>query len=172
MLELVRHTCKYGRVLVITEYDKYNNAQVQGVALLQPPYHDKVCQFYKRVKTHKKQLVFSLGLKVFMRMLAQFEKDDLELAKQKKNVQAWVLHALAVRPEAQCKGLGGALISSFIKMVDEQHLSCLMATRDVRNLSLFKRYGFNVVNKQELVNAKTSPTWIMKRTGDVFVHSN
>ena len=57
----------------------------------------------------------------------------------------WYLPWFGVDPALQGKGLGGELMDHCLGIVDTSHLPAYLETPNPRNLSFYKRHGFEVV---------------------------
>jgi ribosomal protein S18 acetylase RimI-like enzyme len=58
----------------------------------------------------------------------------------------WDIGPVAVRPEAQGKGIASALLRKRFEEIDAAKLPCLLGTQDKRNLDIYSRYGFKTVS--------------------------
>jgi ribosomal protein S18 acetylase RimI-like enzyme len=54
----------------------------------------------------------------------------------------WYLSLIGVAPDYQDRGLGGALLGAMIKEVDGAGLPAYLESTNVRNLTLYERFGF------------------------------
>jgi GNAT superfamily N-acetyltransferase len=74
----------------------------------------------------------------------------------------WYLWLLAVDPPFQGKGLGGALLSPRLQAADRDGLPCYLETAKESNVSLYQRFGFEVLRDRQL--GKDGPRfWTMLR---------
>lgn len=74
----------------------------------------------------------------------------------------WYLSALGVEPERQGEGVGSALIGPALEAADRGGTSAYLETATGRNVLLYERHGFEVV--EELVLPKTDVHgWLMVR---------
>jgi ribosomal protein S18 acetylase RimI-like enzyme len=79
------------------------------------------------------------------------------------NEPHWYLWLLAVDPPFQGKGLGGALLRPRLQEADRERLPCYLETAKESNVSLYQRYGFEVLREQTL--GQDGPRfWTMLRT--------
>lgn len=67
---------------------------------------------------------------------------------------------VAVLPNFQGKGIGSLLISNFCKMCDEQMMNAYLETDKEENLSMYLKFGFQVVRKDVLFDVTC---WFMWR---------
>jgi ribosomal protein S18 acetylase RimI-like enzyme len=62
----------------------------------------------------------------------------------------WYLWLLAVDPPFQRKGLGGALLRPRLQAADRDGLPCYLETAKESNVSLYQRFGFEVLRERTL----------------------
>lgn len=74
----------------------------------------------------------------------------------------WYLLALAVAPGRQGQGLGSALMRPTLKRCDRDRLPAYLETATPRNLPLYQRHGFAVVDEVPMGRPST-PIWLMRR---------
>lgn len=73
----------------------------------------------------------------------------------------WYLADLAVRPEAQRRGLGSALIRPGLERADADGMPCYLETQREANIPFYRRFGFELLGT---ANAKDGPpAWFMWR---------
>ena len=58
----------------------------------------------------------------------------------------WHLGPIGVAPELHGRGIGKALLASFLEMVDEQDSPAYLETDVDKNVALYERFGFKVVS--------------------------
>jgi GNAT superfamily N-acetyltransferase len=74
----------------------------------------------------------------------------------------WYLSALGVEPERQGEGIGSALLAPVLAEADATGFACYLETAVGRNVLLYERHGFDVV--EELVLPHTDVHgWLMLR---------
>ncbi|MGB2696023.1 MAG: GNAT family N-acetyltransferase [Dehalococcoidia bacterium] len=98
------------------------------------------------------------GLRRFMTVNNRFE----EIHKRDMHGPHWHLITLGVEPERQGQGVGGALIQPVLERADGEHLPCYLETAKERNLTFYRRHGFEVVVDEHLPNSGPR-FWTMKR---------
>ncbi len=74
----------------------------------------------------------------------------------------WYLLALGVRPGKQGRGIGTALMSPVLERCDRKGLPAYLETALERNLRLYERNGFRVVESLNMPKS-TVPGWLMRR---------
>jgi ribosomal protein S18 acetylase RimI-like enzyme len=74
----------------------------------------------------------------------------------------WYLSALGVEPDRQGEGIGSALLAPVLAEADASAVPCYLETAVGRNVLLYERHGFDVV--EELVLPATDVHgWLMRR---------
>lgn len=89
-----------------------------------------------------------------------------ELLEQRRHAQVhaphWYLAALGVEPERQRQGIGGALLRLVLDRADADRTPAYLETATARNVLLYERHGFEVV--EELILPRTDVRgWLMLR---------
>jgi ribosomal protein S18 acetylase RimI-like enzyme len=83
-------------------------------------------------------------------VLALFEK----MAKYHPTEPHWYLPLIGVDPARQGRGLGDALMSFALQRCDRDHLTAYLESTNPRNISLYRRHGFEVLGT---IQAGSSP---------------
>ena len=74
----------------------------------------------------------------------------------------WFLQTIGIAPQFQRKGHAGKLLRPMLSKIDEEGLPCYLETLDEQNVSLYKHFGFKIVDKSNV--PETSLTnWAMLR---------
>lgn len=76
--------------------------------------------------------------------------------------QHWYLSALGVEPERQGEGIGSALLRPVLSDADASGVPCYLETAVGRNVLLYERHGFDVVEELVLPNTDVHG-WLMLR---------
>jgi GNAT superfamily N-acetyltransferase len=74
----------------------------------------------------------------------------------------WYLSALGVEPERQGEGIGSALLKPALAEADRDGVPCYLETAVGRNVLLYERHGFDVVEELVLPNTDVHG-WLMLR---------
>jgi ribosomal protein S18 acetylase RimI-like enzyme len=74
----------------------------------------------------------------------------------------WYLGVLGVAPEAQGRGLGGALMRPILERADAERLPVTLETTRATNVELYRRFGFEVTATEPLPEGGP-PFWTMRR---------
>lgn len=62
----------------------------------------------------------------------------------------WFLEFIGVIPELQGKGYAGILLTPMLARIERQHLPCYLDTEVEKNVAIYQRYGFRVVEDMEV----------------------
>lgn len=73
----------------------------------------------------------------------------------------WYLPLIGVDPPLQGRGYGSALLSRVLPVCDEQRLPAYLESSNERNIPLYERHGFRIVEKLQFGNSP--PLWPMLR---------
>ncbi len=79
-------------------------------------------------------------------LLDTFEKMD-QLRPQEPH---WHLPLIGVEPNAQGKGLGGALMRHAVARCDQEEAPAYLQSTNPRNISLYERHGFEVMGEVQV----------------------
>jgi ribosomal protein S18 acetylase RimI-like enzyme len=74
----------------------------------------------------------------------------------------WYLATLATAPEQQGKGIGSALLEAMLARVDEEGVPAYLESSKERNVALYARFGFEVVEEFRS-KVGSPPMWCMWR---------
>lgn len=113
------------------------------------------------------RLSVSEVLKLFPKSLHVFGKNIITVAKWRYN---WEKHdptvphvhfgPLAVHPSFQGKGIGKMLLEYFCRYLDQSNQIGYLETDKIENVTLYKKFGFEVTKTDYLFNTKN---WFMVR---------
>jgi len=60
------------------------------------------------------------------------------------------MFTIGVDPAFQGRGFTGALIKPILQRLDRERLPCYLDTHDPKNISLYEKYGFEVVEESKI----------------------
>jgi ribosomal protein S18 acetylase RimI-like enzyme len=80
-------------------------------------------------------------------------------ARHDPGVPHWHIGPIGVPPEQQGRGIGKALLGSFLERVDEQGLPGFLETDVDRNVALYEQFGFTVIARQDILRIDTRFMW-------------
>jgi len=62
----------------------------------------------------------------------------------------WYLPLIGVRPSAQGRGLGAALLEPVTRICDRDHVPAYLESSNPRNIPLYRRHGFEILARIEI----------------------
>jgi len=74
----------------------------------------------------------------------------------------WYLQVIGVGPEFQGKGYAGRLIRPMLARIDREKLPCYLETLDERNIVIYERFGFEIIEKSTIPGTSLT-NWAMLR---------
>lgn len=101
------------------------------------------------------------GFGPFGRFMAANETMD-KIHKARVPESHWYLFGVAVDPELHNQGIGSAIIREGLALADRESRPCYLETSEPRNLPLYKRFGFTVLQEATLGKGGP-PAWAMLR---------
>jgi ribosomal protein S18 acetylase RimI-like enzyme len=118
----------------------YLDDDLVGVALWQPPGRFPLSALRKARMTPALLQVVLAAPRTFPR----FARSGAALERAFPEEPAWYLQALGIYPNAQRRGVGGALLAAGLAIVDADHVACQLHTSDKANVEYYKRWGFEL----------------------------
>lgn len=104
---------------------------------------------------------FRIGFGPFGRFMAANETMD-KIHKARVPGPHWFLFGVAVDPELHGQGIGSSIIREGLARADRESRPCYLETSEPRNLALYKRLGFAVLEEATL-GKDGPPAWAMLR---------
>jgi predicted N-acetyltransferase YhbS len=80
-------------------------------------------------------------------------------AKHDPRERHWHLGPIGVHPDLHGQGVGSALLSAFLKTVDQQRSPAYLETDVDRNVVLYEKFGFSVVGHAEINRVNNRFMW-------------
>ena len=71
----------------------------------------------------------------------------------------WHLGPIGIHPDLQGQGVGSALLSAFLKTVDQQRSPAYLETDVDRNVVLYQTFGFSVIGHAEINSVNNRFMW-------------
>ena len=71
----------------------------------------------------------------------------------------WHLGPVGVRPDRQGRGIGHAVLADFLDTVDDQGLPAYLETDVDRNVPLYQKFGFKVVDREDVLGVDNRFMW-------------
>ncbi|HZM56996.1 MAG TPA: GNAT family N-acetyltransferase [Acidimicrobiales bacterium] len=133
----------------------YTTEGLGGVALWGPP--DRVRHPLMELAYLLPAAPFVVSSRVHRALQLLFEVDGLH-----PEEPHWYLATLGTEPAQQGKGIGSALLASMLATVDEEGVPAYLESSKERNLPLYARFGFEVIDE---LRSKVAipPIWRMWR---------
>jgi ribosomal protein S18 acetylase RimI-like enzyme len=197
MVELIKIATRYGRVWLLTQYDRYQQSRVVSVSLWQSIYNNYLFTKLRKTAVNNLSLLKKIGIKSIRRLgkvLKWHESvynktiEREQQARQKvasDDVGSWTLCALATLNDQRNQGFASQVLQPVLKTANEDSYPCYTTVTDVSNLSFFLRLGFVIIDTNRSSQRATlngirklgnemdgMPYFIMKRTDDIYVHNN
>jgi ribosomal protein S18 acetylase RimI-like enzyme len=130
-----RDVAAYGSLL-----GAYLDDDLVGVALWQPPGRFPLSALRKARMTPALLRVVLASPRTF----PLFARSGAALERAFPEEPVWYLQALGIHPNAQRRGVGGALLAAGLAIVDADHVACHLHTSDNANVEYYKRWGFEL----------------------------
>jgi ribosomal protein S18 acetylase RimI-like enzyme len=137
---LIRRSYSYSEAFI-------TSPQLEGVAVWS--YSDKRKtrnSFWRTLTSGAIWQAIKIGRKPLKKMKTfdkYVEKKHSELAPFKH----WYLAVLGVDPPHQGKGYGSKLVNEMLSRIDEEGLPCYVETEGEKNVSMYKHFGFKVLEE-------------------------
>lgn len=71
----------------------------------------------------------------------------------------YYLEFIGVDPSQQGKGLGSSLLSDLSRRADQERVGCYLETSNARNVSLYQRFGYEIIAEEEILGVTTRFMW-------------
>ena len=97
------------------------------------------------------------------KMMAQTIK-VIEETKKNLDIGPYIyLFVIGVSQEFQGKGFGGKLLRAIVEKAEIERKAMYLETQNEKNVSLYEKYGFHVIEKKDLPDPMNLPFWFMVR---------
>ena len=117
--------------------------KVQGAALWLPP-GKTILSLPMMIRVGMLAAPFKFGLPTFMKFMGAMNHLE-HLHKRDVPPDHWYLFVLGVEPERQGQGVGGKMIQPILERADKDQLPCYLETMKERNVTFYKKHGFEVI---------------------------
>jgi GNAT superfamily N-acetyltransferase len=125
-----------------------------GVAGMMPPGH--CLSIFAGRLTALSALALGVGLKSSRSVMEWMD----DWARSDAEQRHWHVGPMAVEPRLRGQGIGSALLGECCRHIDAQRLAGYLENDQADNLSLFARFGFEVIGEHEVLGV---PCWFMLR---------
>jgi len=144
---------KYGEVYA-------TSPNLEGIAIWIPSKNYPVT-FWKMLRSVPLSTIFSFGRYGGSKM-SHFS-DYLDSVHQRLvPFKHWFLQTIGVAPKFQGKGFGSKLLRPMLSKIDKEYLPCYLETIDEKNVSIYERFGFKIIDKS-IVPETEFINWAMLR---------
>ena len=151
MQVLVGYGLRYGRVTA--------SHDARAVCVWIPP--GPGITIPRMIRSGMLALPFRAGFRPFSRFMAANETMD-RIHKARVPGPHWYLFGVAVAPELHNQGIGSSIIREGLARADRESRPCYLETSEPRNLVLYQRLGFAVLEEATLGKGGP-PAWAMLR---------
>ena len=144
---------KYGEVYA-------SSSNMEGIAIWIPSNNYPVT-FWKMLRSVPLSKIFGLVRYGGSKMKAFNEYID-SVHQHNAPFKHWFLQVIGVAPRFQGKGYAGKLLRSMFSNIDKEQLPCYLETVDEKNVSIYERFGFKIIDKSIVPKTKFT-NWAMLR---------
>ena len=138
----------------------YTMPSMEGIAVWVNPENTSF-SFGSLFRTGFLRATLSMGIGPLRRFISSSSYVE-KLQKQTISGPRWTLVYLGVESTHRGKGIGGILIQPILARADGDGLPCYVESADDRNLTFYKRHGFDIVKEGQVPNGGPQ-VWIMVR---------
>ncbi len=154
MMELlIRLGMKYGIVHI-------TSPNLEGIAIWFPSNRSKITPLMGLLNGGISYF-FKLGSKAVKKQ-NQFYKYIYSKHKKLMTSFHWYLSIIGINPINQGKGYSNILFNSMFNQIDKQNLPCFLDTNNEKNLPIYNRFGFKIIEKYEIPDSNLI-NWAMIR---------
>lgn len=154
----VRYGCHYGEV--------YATPGFRGAVIWLPPEHPRFT-LWRMMRAGMLAVPFQLPWSVIQRLMLG-EGTAAALHERCVRGPHWYLSQIGVDPLHQCQGLASRLLWPMLTRIDASGLPCYLETENPVNISLYQRFGFQVVGEDAVPHGDLH-IWAMVRTSRTAV---
>lgn len=134
--------------------------RMEGLAIW-IPYKNINISSWRVLKCGGVSLFLKAGKDVMGR-LSNLEEYASQIHKKHADFPHWHLSPIAVDPTFQGKGFARTLLNNMLERIDKEKVPCFLETQSENNVSIYKRYGFKVVEEGKIPNTNIIH-WAMMR---------
>jgi len=154
MMELlIRIGIKYGIV-------HSTSSKLEGIAIWFPSSKAKITPWMGLLNGGISYF-FRLGTKAVKKQ-NRFYKYIISRRRKLVPSNHWYLSIIGIKPKHQGKGFSRLLFNSMFSQIDKQNLPYILDTNNEKNLPIYKRFGFRILDEYEIPGINLI-NWIMIR---------
>lgn len=155
-----RYCCRYGKAYA-------SSPEIEGLAAwVHSDYADMTP--WRIIRSGLAISTKRVGMKTMLLMKPIFEPLEKARRHHMKGKNYSYLMTLGVAPQFQGKGSGAKLLRAVIEDCDHEGLPVYLETATEKNIEMYKRFGFRVLDKVDLPVINI-PQWCMVREYDLAV---
>jgi GNAT superfamily N-acetyltransferase len=128
-----------------------SSPRLEGLAIWRHSDVNSGISFWRMLTSGAIWPAMKIGRKA-LRKLKEFDQHALRKRKELAPAKHWYLAVLAVDPEYQGKGYGSKLLNEMLSNIDKEGLPCYVETEGEKNVSMYQRFGFKVVDEFTVPN--------------------
>ena len=133
------------KTFFLSDSDKANSLAIFS------PYEIGTISIWKYLKAGGLAMIPKLGFKCVNKMTT-FEKFAMEIKEKYAKPGCWYLYVFVTMPEFRSKGLGSKIMKPMLKYLDENNQDCYLETLLPVNVTIYKRYGFELKEEIKVPN--------------------
>jgi ribosomal protein S18 acetylase RimI-like enzyme len=128
------------------------SSNLEGIAIWIPSNNYPVT-FWKMLRSVPLSKIFGLGRYGGSKMNTFNDYID-SVHQRQAPFKHWFLQAIGVATRFQRKGYASKLLRSMLSKIDKEHLPCYLETIDEINISIYARFGFNIIDRSIVPETK------------------
>jgi ribosomal protein S18 acetylase RimI-like enzyme len=136
---------------------------LEGVAVWFPSDSGQITKWWRVFRNAGRGISygFIIGWKAVRRQIPIY-KHSSSMYQRLAPERHWCLSIVGVDPVCQGKGHGGGLLRPMFARIDREGLPCYLETENEKNLPMYQRYGFRVLEESQIPGTETA-SWAMLR---------
>jgi len=135
---------------------------LEGIAVWVHSSKWKRKSFWRIITSGAIWLTMKIGIKA-LRKLQALDKRMENKHKELVPNEHWYLAVLAVDPQHQGKGYASRLLNEMLSKIDEDGLPCYLETDGDKNVSMYQRFGFKVLDEFVLPETKDKMVAMLRK---------
>ena len=136
------------------------SSNLEGVAIWIPS-NNYPLTFWKMLRSVPLSKIFGLGRYGGSKMMDFNDYID-RVHQRQAPFNHWFLQAIGVATRFQGKGYASKLLRPMLSKIDKEHLPCYLETINEKNVSIYERFGFKIIDKSIVPETKFT-NWAMLR---------
>lgn len=150
---MIKDGIKYGETYA-------TSTKIEGIAVWYPSEKAKMTPL-RALMNDGLSLFLKVGIKSVFKMIRSYNF-IYSMHDRLAPFSYWYLSLIGVDPKHQGKGYGSILLKSMLTRIDNGGLPCYLDTNDEKNVSIYRHYGFKVIETYRLPKTNYN-NWAMIR---------